>query len=138
MKETGRFSNSPVYVVGIYSGADQLGEGFGSSLKMAEFRVGPQLTFVHFFYSFFLILCTQAAEDALHRLYLTRQPSHLIQLPTSTFPEGTGSIFEVQGMGASYSPGEFSDVETLYGSSDRTGMLSPGRRALVDGEDEEI
>lgn len=41
-------------------------------------------------------------------------------------------------MGASYSPGEFSDVETLYGSSDRTGMLSPGRRALVDGEDEEI
>jgi len=39
LKETGRFSNSPVFVVGIFSGADQLGEGFGSSLKMAEFRV---------------------------------------------------------------------------------------------------
>ena len=39
MKETGRFSNSPIFVVGIYSGADKLGEGFGSSLKMAEFRV---------------------------------------------------------------------------------------------------
>jgi large subunit ribosomal protein L44 len=26
-------------VVGIYSGPDQLGEGFGSSLKMAEYRV---------------------------------------------------------------------------------------------------
>ena len=39
LKETGRFSNSPVYVVGVYSGADKLGEGFGSSLKMAEFRV---------------------------------------------------------------------------------------------------
>ena len=39
LKETGRFSNSPVFVVGIFSGADQLGEGFGSSLRMAEFRV---------------------------------------------------------------------------------------------------
>ena len=33
LKETGRLSIAPVYVVGIYSGADQLGEGFGSSLK---------------------------------------------------------------------------------------------------------
>lgn len=39
LKETGRFSNSPVFVVGVYCGADKLGEGFGSSLKMAEFRV---------------------------------------------------------------------------------------------------
>jgi len=39
LKETGRFSNSPVYVVGIFSGADKLGEGNGSSLKMAEYRV---------------------------------------------------------------------------------------------------
>lgn len=39
LKETGRFSNSPIYVVGIFSGADKLGEGHGSSLKMAEFRV---------------------------------------------------------------------------------------------------
>jgi large subunit ribosomal protein L44 len=39
LKETGRYSNSPVFVVGIFSGSDQLGEGFGSSLKMAEFRV---------------------------------------------------------------------------------------------------
>lgn len=39
LKETGRLSNSPIFVVGIYSGADKLGEGFGSSLKMAEYRV---------------------------------------------------------------------------------------------------
>lgn len=39
LKETGRLSNSPVFVVGIYSGADKLGEGFGSSLRMAEYRV---------------------------------------------------------------------------------------------------
>ena len=39
LKETGRYSQSPVFVVGVFSGADQLGEGFGSSLKMAEYRV---------------------------------------------------------------------------------------------------
>lgn len=39
LKETGRLSISPVFVVGIYSGGEKLGEGFGSSLKMAEFRV---------------------------------------------------------------------------------------------------
>ncbi|KAM6496928.1 Ribonuclease III domain containing protein [Amanita muscaria] len=72
LAETGRFSNSPVYVVGIYSGADKLGEGFGSSLKMAEFR---------------------AAEDALHRVYLTRTPDHLLQLPSGTFAPGIGDVF---------------------------------------------
>lgn len=39
LKETGRHSISPIFVVGVYSGADKLGEGFGSSLKMAEYRV---------------------------------------------------------------------------------------------------
>lgn len=65
LRESGRASNSPVYVVGIFSGVDKLGEGFGSSLKMAEYR---------------------AAEDALHRLYLTRIPADQVTLPTSTFP----------------------------------------------------
>lgn len=45
LKETGRFSNSPIFVVGIYSGADKLGEGFGNSLKMAEYRVCDQTLF---------------------------------------------------------------------------------------------
>lgn len=47
LKETGRFSNTPVFVVGIYSGAEQIGEAFGSSLKMAEFRVRHK-TLLHF------------------------------------------------------------------------------------------
>ncbi|KAJ7583147.1 hypothetical protein C8J56DRAFT_953182 [Mycena floridula] len=72
LKETGRYSNSPIFVVGIYSGEDKLGEGFGSSLKMAEFR---------------------AAEDALHRVYLTKTPKHLVQVPTSTFPSTPNSVF---------------------------------------------
>ncbi|GBE86581.1 60S ribosomal protein L3 [Sparassis latifolia] len=114
LKETGRFSKSPVFVVGIYSGAGKLGEGFGSSLKMAEFR---------------------AAEDSLLRLYLTRQPPHLVQLPTSTFPEGTGSVLEVQGPESAYVPGAMGDSEVLYGSSGRSGLRAPGRRAQGDEED---
>ncbi|KAI7884759.1 ribonuclease III [Lichtheimia hyalospora FSU 10163] len=38
LSETGRHSSAPVYVIGVFSGETKLGEGFGSSLKMAEFR----------------------------------------------------------------------------------------------------
>ncbi|KAI8383990.1 ribonuclease III domain-containing protein [Blakeslea trispora] len=38
VSETGRASSAPVFVVGVFSGEEKLGEGFGSSLKMAEFR----------------------------------------------------------------------------------------------------
>ncbi|OCH93650.1 ribonuclease III [Obba rivulosa] len=117
LRETGRFSNSPVFVVGIYSGSDQLGEGFGSSLKMAEYR---------------------AAEDSLLRLYLTRQPPELVQLPTSTFPEGKGNVFETQGPQATYTPVEISDSEVLYGSSGRTGVRSPGRRSSLVEEVDDV
>ncbi|OSX64293.1 hypothetical protein POSPLADRAFT_1136809 [Postia placenta MAD-698-R-SB12] len=114
LKETGRFSNSPVFVVGIYSGADKLGEGFGSSLKMAEFR---------------------AAEDSLHRLYLTRQPPHLLQLPTSTFANGQGSVFDARGPQVPYIAGEMGDSEILHGSAGRTGARVPGHRSTAADED---
>ena len=42
MSETGRLSKAPVFIVGVFSGTEQLGEGFGSSLKMAEFRANMQ------------------------------------------------------------------------------------------------
>lgn len=35
--ETGRRSNSPVYIMGVYSGTEKLGEGQGASLSEAEF-----------------------------------------------------------------------------------------------------
>ncbi|KZV98796.1 ribonuclease III [Exidia glandulosa HHB12029] len=98
LKETGRLSNSPTFVVGIYSGADQLGEGFGSSLRMAEFR---------------------AAEDALHRLYLTRTPEEMLSLPTSTFPTGLGSVFDSIGPELKYEPGTLGESEVLFGMADR-------------------
>jgi dsRNA-specific ribonuclease len=38
VSETGRHSRSPVFVVGVYSGEDKLGEGAGSSLNEARVR----------------------------------------------------------------------------------------------------
>ncbi|KAG6854254.1 hypothetical protein C0991_008947 [Blastosporella zonata] len=99
LKETGRFSNAPVFVVGIFSGADKLGEGFGSSLAMAEFR---------------------AAEDALHRVYLTRVPNHLMNLPTSTFPKGLGNVFDLEGEELLHNPGEMGLPEIEYGRSGKS------------------
>lgn len=66
LAETGRKSISPVFVVGVYSGAVKLGEGTGSSIRMAEFR---------------------AAEDALRRLYLAERPNGSFDLPTSTLDD---------------------------------------------------
>ncbi|KDR65727.1 hypothetical protein GALMADRAFT_260136 [Galerina marginata CBS 339.88] len=102
LKETGRFSNSPVFVVGIFSGADQLGEGFGASLSMAEFR---------------------AAEDALHRVYLTQTPDHMLQLPSSTFPPVQGDVYQ-PGQEGSYSAPELVPSDILYASSGRSGVRS--------------
>ena len=103
LKETGRFTNSPVFVVGIYSGADEIGQGFGSSLKMAEFR---------------------AAEDALHRVYLTRTPNHLLSLPTSTFPLGFGDVF-TQGDENPYTPPDLVMPEVTYASSSQRSSSKP-------------
>lgn len=43
LAETGRKTNSPVFVVGVYSGQEQLGEGQASSLREAEFLVRTSL-----------------------------------------------------------------------------------------------
>ncbi|SJX63282.1 related to MRPL3-Mitochondrial ribosomal protein, large subunit [Sporisorium reilianum f. sp. reilianum] len=61
--ESGRLSISPVFVVGVWSGATKIGEGTGSSIRMAEFR---------------------AAEDALRRLYLTETPLGDFDVPSCT------------------------------------------------------
>jgi large subunit ribosomal protein L44 len=114
LKETGRFSNSPVFVVGIFSGADQLGEGFGSSLKMAEFR---------------------AAEDALHRVYLTRTPNNLLQLPTSTFPLGLGDVFrqDANTKENPYTPRDLTMAEIMYASSGKSSVLAL-QRPVTDSD----
>ncbi|KAF7370727.1 60S ribosomal protein L3 [Mycena sanguinolenta] len=102
LKETGRFSNSPIFVVGIYSGNDKLGEGFGASLKMAEYR---------------------AAEAALLAVYLTRTPSELLQLPTTTFPLGIGDVFHTDTPENTYVAPELEQAEVMYASGGHSGHI---------------
>ncbi|KAF8216347.1 ribonuclease III domain-containing protein [Mycena galopus ATCC 62051] len=110
LKETGRFSNSPVFVVGIYSGEDKLGEGFGASLKMAEYR---------------------AAEASLLAVYLTRTPPELLQLPTTTFPLGIGDVFQTTTPENAYIAPELEQAEIMYASGGHSGhgVVAPQRIA---------
>ncbi|KAG8934673.1 hypothetical protein FRC02_009500 [Tulasnella sp. 418] len=105
LKETGRMSISPVFVVGVFSGEEKLGEGFGSSLRMAEHR---------------------ACEDALHRLYLTKTPAHELSVPTSTFSSSSGLDSFSTLLSPSVQPFhavELGASEVLFGSAGR-GKLS--------------
>ena len=72
ISETGRHSISPVFVVGAYASSDststqKLGEGLGSSIKMAEYR---------------------ACENALRRIYLAPSVESLL----STSAEFTSEL----------------------------------------------
>jgi len=49
--ETGRTSRSPVFIVGVYSGEDKLGEGAGSSLNEARVRASAQALRSWYLYS---------------------------------------------------------------------------------------
>lgn len=46
--ETGRLSINPIFVVGVWSGKDKLGEGTGSRIKMAEYRVSFERSLVYY------------------------------------------------------------------------------------------
>lgn len=70
LAETGRLSINPVFVVGVYSGLEKVGEGTGSAIRMAEYR---------------------AAEDALRRFYLSERPIGEISLPSTTLDTEVGS-----------------------------------------------
>ena len=80
----------------------------------------------------------QAAEDSLLRLYLTRQPPHLLELPTSTFPDAPGNVFDAMGAESSYSPVSLGDSEVLYGSAGRAGTRVPGARSRAAPEVDDL
>lgn len=48
LKETGRKSSHPIFIVGVFSGTEKLGEGAGSSLQMAENRAVRDALTKHF------------------------------------------------------------------------------------------
>lgn len=51
LSETGRLSRTPVFVVGIYSGPDKLGEGAGPSLNAARFKAAANSLLAWYLYS---------------------------------------------------------------------------------------
>ncbi len=69
------------------------------------------------------------------RLYLTRQPPHLLQLPTSTFPDVKESIFDASAPENAYAPVSMGDSEVLYGSAGRAGIRVPGARSSAAQDD---
>ena len=62
-------------------------------------------------------MLVQAAEDSLHRLYLTRTPVDSLSLPTDTFTAGQ-DIYESKDE-AGYVPGDIGELEVVYASKDR-------------------
>lgn len=48
LSETGRLSHTPLFVVGVFSGHEQLGEGHASSLKLAERLAAKDAILKHF------------------------------------------------------------------------------------------
>ncbi|CCK73070.1 mitochondrial 54S ribosomal protein mL44 KNAG_0M02170 [Huiozyma naganishii CBS 8797] len=51
LAESGRLSRAPVFIVGVFSGEEQLGEGFGSSLKEAKARAATDALMKWYCYS---------------------------------------------------------------------------------------
>lgn len=109
-------------MVGIYSGADKLGEGFGSSLKMAEYRVRTD-TREGVLYKLTDAAFIKAAEDALLRLYLTETPPDEISLPTTTLHSSKDVTYAAPILG---------EQEAMYKSAGRSSIVLGNRRDDID------
>jgi large subunit ribosomal protein L44 len=55
---------------------------------------------------------------------LTRTPTHLLQLPSSTFSSERGDIFQDVAEGA-YTAGPLGEAEILYASSGNSHFIAP-------------
>jgi dsRNA-specific ribonuclease len=63
ISETGRKTNAPIYVVGIYSGRDKIGEGAGSSLLEAKLRASVAALKGWYLYSPVDVVCPSEHEE---------------------------------------------------------------------------
>ncbi|KAJ3350782.1 hypothetical protein HDU83_009411 [Entophlyctis luteolus] len=77
LQETGRLSSNPVFIVGVYSGIEKIGQGFGSSIAMAETRAFKNALEIHYLRETKEVVgnsgCTveDAAADALKAFFGT-------------------------------------------------------------------
>jgi len=103
LRESGSASATAIFVVGSYSGTLKLGEAFGTSKKMAEYR---------------------AHEDALRRIYLSPGledqglgGSEFPALPSDTLVEAEGHVYQA--------PQALGDLEVEEGSAaNRSGRMA--------------
>ncbi|KAG0150643.1 hypothetical protein CROQUDRAFT_713353 [Cronartium quercuum f. sp. fusiforme G11] len=96
LRESGRASATAMFVVGSYSGPMKLGEAYGTSMKMAEYR---------------------AHEDALRRIYLSSSSPTDTHLPSDTLIEPAGFIYSA--------PIELGDLEVEEASAvNRSGRMA--------------
>lgn len=65
ISETGRYSRTPVFVVGVYSGKDKLGEGAGSSLKEGKVRAAAAALKSWYLYKPMDVTVPSSTEDQL-------------------------------------------------------------------------
>ena len=63
VSETGRRTNAPIFVVGIYSGRDKIGEGAGSSLLEAKIRASVAALKGWYLYSPVDVACPSEHEE---------------------------------------------------------------------------
>ena len=112
-----------------YPGPGKLGEGFGSSLSMAEFRVCIPSPITHTMSP----IQPYVIEDAPERLYLTRTPPDQLHPPSRTF---TGDI--LAGVGSlkhsPYVAGELGHREMNNESANRSSIVDPSNRMLLPEE----
>ena len=101
LKESGRLSKTPYYVVGYFSDDIKLGEGFGTSMVMASHR---------------------AATAALQTLYLATPPQNpILSIPTlPDFPLRSPPKFELDERYRSLAP-QIGECEAMAYSTDGAG-----------------
>jgi large subunit ribosomal protein L44 len=61
----------------------------------------------------------------------------MLSLPTSTFPQGLGTVFNSTGPELTYNPGVLGESEVLFGMADRpAGMRGRATRSGVEDQEE--
>ncbi|CED83435.1 Ribonuclease III domain proteins [Phaffia rhodozyma] len=102
IKETGRMSQTPYFVIAMYSGKIKLGEGWGTSLKMAEHR---------------------ASTNAIKATYLTETPNPVVSIAGfSPYPLTDEPLASIEQKYAFVAPA-IGESESVYSSA-----LRPPRR----------
>ncbi|PKK78635.1 hypothetical protein RhiirC2_651948, partial [Rhizophagus irregularis] len=79
--EAGRLTKEPIFVIGVYSDTEKLAEGFGSNLKMAEFRAAKN-ALVNYYFKEIKDFTLPSAIDT-HQKQMSYIPTKVCDTPAS-------------------------------------------------------